>query len=278
MKILVYGDIGGHYWPFARSLSQHGIDLEHATFSDDTIVIQVGDLIHRGPDSDDCIEAVDEMLTKYPDQWIQLLGNHEGHHIGGPEFGDSRSHEMWSVRADLEEVLQRWYASGAAQLAVGLDSPTLGGETLITHAGLCAPLYERIVKAQGNQVGVGQLAAILNAQPVQRAFMPGIMLGVRDSIPGVAWAAAWAEVYASWLTWPRVPFHQIHGHSTVYYWNASSWGGTPKIIQECTEIDKKCRMSMTKIGGKRFIAIDQALGKEEPWFNVEPLIIDGEIL
>jgi hypothetical protein len=49
-------------------------------------VVQVGDLMHRGPDSPGVITLVDRALTRQPDQRVQPAGNHEALYLGLPQF------------------------------------------------------------------------------------------------------------------------------------------------------------------------------------------------
>ena len=77
----VVGDIGGHVDELHRELGRLGADPQTGRLPDDLTVVQVGDLVHRGPDSERVIALVDRYLREQPGQWVQLLGNHEAHYV-----------------------------------------------------------------------------------------------------------------------------------------------------------------------------------------------------
>jgi hypothetical protein len=86
MRIACFGDVGGHLEPFTSGLQALGADTDGGTLPDDLIVIQVGDLIRKGPDSDGVVTLVDRFRQHSTRQWVQLIGNHEAHYLGGPRF------------------------------------------------------------------------------------------------------------------------------------------------------------------------------------------------
>ena len=94
----------------------------------DLLVVQVGDLVHRGPDSAGVVALVERYLNEQPDQWIQLVGNHEAQYLAEPRFA-------WPERLDPTTVgsLRRWWSSGQLVVAVALSTPQ--ENFLLTHAG-----------------------------------------------------------------------------------------------------------------------------------------------
>lgn len=78
-------------------------------------MVQVGDLVHRGPDSNGVIRLVDGYLRNQPDHWIQLIGNHETVYLRSPAFA-------WPDRLRLRSArqLRRWWREGRAVVAVAL--------------------------------------------------------------------------------------------------------------------------------------------------------------
>lgn len=51
------------------------------------MICQVGDLIHKGPDSSAVVALVDQIIDSNPGRWVQLLGNHEAQYLsGGTQF------------------------------------------------------------------------------------------------------------------------------------------------------------------------------------------------
>ncbi|WP_258953386.1 metallophosphoesterase [Lentzea californiensis] len=67
------GVVGGHADQLRRALRELGAGL---------VVIQVGDLVDRGPDSLGVLHAVRERLGT---GWVQLVGNHEAQYLPGSE-------------------------------------------------------------------------------------------------------------------------------------------------------------------------------------------------
>ncbi len=122
-RLALIGDIGGHLQQLQEALWSLGVDNR---IPDDLIVIQVGDLVHKGPDSDAVVELVDGFLQDQPDRWVQLMGNHEACHLGADLF----AHDQ--VSPQTEATLQRWYDDGLLRLGVAVSSDL--GPILVTHA------------------------------------------------------------------------------------------------------------------------------------------------
>lgn len=286
MDILIYGDIGGHYEPFMESLARYGVDTEEAIVPEGTVIIQVGDLVHRGPQSEELVAWVDRAL-KNNDQgagtWIQLLGNHEGHHVGGPTFGENRDGKWhdFTLEEEAEKTLKRWWKSDLAHMAASVtrtdfDEPR---EVLVTHAGLTWHTWVGI----GEPFSARSAAVALNSQGSKWSFAPGWMLGGyyksrNGSVmpPSVAWASAAKEVYPSWEE-REATFDQVHGHSTIWHWTKSDWFVDYSIGAKTTR-DGERRFTRWENGnGHYFYSIDQALGSRPPEFPLEPLRMVGEV-
>ena len=103
-RVAVFGDVGGHAKQLRRALVALGAAPDTLTLPPDLTIVQVGDLIHRGPDSPGVIEIVRRMLDDQPRQWVQLAGNHEAQYLTPPKF-------HWPERlpqADLETLFEWW--------------------------------------------------------------------------------------------------------------------------------------------------------------------------
>jgi hypothetical protein len=98
----------------------------------DLVVIQVGDLVDRGPDSSGVLDVVARMLAEQPLQWIQLVGNHEAQYLPG----------------------------GALFWRDPLASAD-GDELLLTHAGLTLAGWQEL----GAPMSAAVAAAALNDRP-----------------------------------------------------------------------------------------------------------------
>jgi hypothetical protein len=273
--IAVFGDIGGHLDRFVDALEDLDVDVDGAALPDGLCVIQVGDLIHKGPDSDDVIDLVDRFLTNGA-AWIQLAGNHEAHHLGGPRF--------WGVQVSPSRVdtLRRWDRDeliGSAA-AVVTDS---GQQWLITHAGLVDGTWVDL----GAPGTAADAAAGLNdwwRRDRSRATRAGLMLG---GGPGPAWpddhvSVTWAEptweLYEGWMRLP-VPFHQIHGHASAYDWRRRRWTSSnleQLAAQHRASVNRRLHHTRVQFNGGTIVGIDAQYGRlaERP---LRPHLLTGTV-
>jgi Calcineurin-like phosphoesterase len=137
MRIAVIGDVGGHATPLRDELARLGARPD-GRLPEDLLVVQVGDLIHRGPDSAEVVDIVDFYLRTQPRQWIQLIGNHEVHYLRPPVF-------CWPDTLGRKHIriLNRWWQNGTAAVAAAVD--TAGESFLITHAGITAEFWTTVL-------------------------------------------------------------------------------------------------------------------------------------
>jgi len=268
----VLGDVGGHLWMLRRCLQELGADTARATVPDDLVVVQVGDLVHKGPDSAGVVALVDRMISGAPGQWIQLIGNHEGQEgLGGPHFWPESLSE--SAQADL----RRWVESDQARLAVALDTVEYG-PTLVTHAGLTREKWEVIGRPDRPEAAAAALNTELAAHP-DRAFAAGEWLGVKPRLPvGVAWASP-RELLGSWDMEP-LPFSQVHGHASPRHWTSDTWAtGLPRRTTARATVDPVKRHSdFLWPGGGHVVCVDPDFGADAASVPLIPLIVNGEVL
>jgi hypothetical protein len=161
----------------------------------DTVVIQVGDLIDRGPDSAGVLALVQQRLERSPRRWIQLIGNHESQYLGGAPF--------WPQRlADADaQLLATWWWTDRLRVAAAVRTAH-GEEFLITHAGLTVDAWREV----GGPVTAGTAADLLNTRPEDLLWHQR----------GPLWAEAGPQVYQSWLrSVEPMPFGQIHPLGTA---------------------------------------------------------------
>lgn len=218
MDVAVFGDVGGHATQFFNALSDLGVDFDNATIPEDLTIVQVGDLIHKGPDSDLIVEFVNAFLTNSPKQWVQLNGNHELQHCYGIPFFPCRCTD------DTVRTLRDWWQEGLLRMSAVIihnevndlfPKPT----TLITHAGVTQPIW-KISHAQDAQEW-SQWADDKAFYNLSR--QSGLMLGeARNFMAGPIWAHCIHEVYESWNN-TEMPFNQVHGHTAPYVWNRAQW-------------------------------------------------------
>jgi hypothetical protein len=271
-RIAVIGDVGGHMWMLRRCLQELGADTASGVIPDDLVVIQVGDLVHRGPDSTGVVALVDRMMAGSPGQWIQLIGNHEAQEgLGGPDFWQEAVTD--AVRADL----RRWSDDGQLRLAVALDTVEYG-PTLLTHAGLTRQKWVAI----GRPDDPAMVAAALNKEfgnDPELAFAAGEMLGVKPRLPvGVAWASP-RELLQSW-DMEQLPFSQVHGHASPRRWSTDTWadGLSRRVTARGTADPERRHCAFAWPDGEHIICVDPDYGADAAPVPLSPLIVNGEVL
>lgn len=238
-RIAVIGDVGGHREELEQELCHLGTGAD-GVLPEDLIVVQVGDLVHRGPDSDGVVRLVDHYLRRQPDHWIQLIGNHEAHYLRPPVF-------TWGEKLSRRSrrTVRRWWRNGTAHTAVAVR--TADEHFLITHAGVTEPFWRRHL---GGVSSVVDAAARLNAAAEESrtpVFDGGCILGGGTPNPSVGpiWADRMNELLPSWEG-HTMPFSQVHGHS----------GSHGPCDDGRTFYDAEQHHEVTSLDGGRIIGID----------------------
>lgn len=272
-EIYLFGDIGGHLDPFGEALEKIGADCLEGTLPEGVQVVQVGDLVHRGPHSDGVVKMVDRFITANPQKWHQLVGNHESMYVGGPEFGDPNGD--YCLFDETIETIQRWWRDGEMlrSLAVYSDEH---GDLLITHGGLSRSFWI----ALGSPSSIDSTMSRLENLHAAEFFAPGDMLGgyyltPQGPIPaGPVWASPQTEVYPTWQV-GSVPFGQVHGHSAIYNYWKGKWSVSDKMVEKI-EVKQSFRQTKAVFDGKPFFGIDPQLGSGDPHFPISPLKVIGQ--
>ncbi|MEV4512132.1 metallophosphoesterase [Dactylosporangium sp. NPDC049525] len=242
--IAVIGDVGGCAAQLAAALERLDAD------AGDTVVIQVGDLVDRGPDSSGVLDLVQLRIDTAPRRWIQLAGNHEAQYTGGMTFWPERLGD-----ADAER-LRSWWLRDRMRVAVAVRTAA-GEELLVTHAGLTVAAWREL----GGPVTAATAADLLNTRPEPLLWA--------DHGP------LWAEhVAASWLEEREpMPFSQVHGHSSIVDHYRRAWRCAERIRQRST-VDWAARHTTTRVSGARIIGVDPKHGRHgaPAW---APLLLPG---
>jgi hypothetical protein len=248
-RIVVIGDVGG----CADRLADAVVPL---AAEPDTVVVQVGDLVDRGPDSPGVLAFVGERLATAPHRWVQLIGNHEAQYLGARPF--------WpEPLADADaQLLRTWWLTDRLRVAAAVRTAD-GEELLVTHAGLTAAAWREL----DGPVTAATAADLLNTRP------EGLLFHDR----GPLWAEADTHLYPSWLQAAEpVPFGQIHGHSTIVHFGQRAWRCGERVRQRST-VDWDARHTFTRIGAARFIGVDPKHGRSgAPRWS--PLVFDDATL
>lgn len=278
-KHVIYGDIGGHYNEFIASLHDYGVDTDNYTIPKGTVIVQVGDLVHKGPDSEKIVIMVSAFANKYPEQWIQLIGNHELPYL-------SKQREFYSgARANkpTRKMIRELQSDKLLKSSYSFTD-SQGQDYLVTHAGLTETNYDNFSYRNGlDRPNASQIDSILNNTPLNDMLTAGMMMyGRPNQSASIFWAECASELYYSWLT-PEIvaPFHQIHGHSSVRQWgrNGIFRYSYPVWLTESLESDfenmhTKFTLNYPASNEKMaFHAIDHDLGTTSFIPKVCPLVI-----
>lgn len=253
-RVAVIGDIGGHADALRAELARLGVSGDGAgPLPADLFVVQVGDLIHRGPDSAGVVGLVDRHLAESPGRWIQLVGNHEAFYLRRRQFS-------WDERVSRPTAvtLRRWWSSGLMRPAAAIRA---GGEDLlVSHAGLTRGFWRDVLGAPTDVVAAADAINSLARRRGRALFKPGTMLGWRDPdhSAGPVWAAAGTEVAASW-SGRELPFSQVHGHSSAYNWQTGRWHLDDELRAAAVCDDEAKHVVITLPGG-RLVGIDPGHG------------------
>lgn len=260
-RVAVIGDVAGHLDALRAELARLGVDSGGA-LPPDLVVIQVGDLIHRGPDSEGVVSLVDGYLQSQPDQWVQLVGNHEAQYLREPAF-----HWPERIARDAIKTLRRWWASGQMRAAVALESPM--ESYLVTHAGLTEPFWRRTLTAPKDAADAADRINQLIGRDDDTLFRAGVLFG-RDAVAGPVWASAGAELVPSWLD-QELPFSQVHGHTSITDWESGRFRADTRV-GALTVLDEEAKHVTTTLTGGRIIGVDPGHGdRAQPvWRAWEP--------
>lgn len=276
--VAVFGDVGGHRQEFERALSNLGCDPEAGTIPDHLTVIQLGDLVHRGPDSPGCVGVAERFRLRSPDRYIQLLGNHEAHEIGGPQMVGF-DNEITDYDRD---TIGFWWWTGWMRTAACITD-TLGNKMVVTHGGI-SPWFFELLGTDDADEFVSRLNRLGRVAP-EAVTHPGVMLsgtGTDAYRVGPVWAEAVREVYLPWMTVGEPPFGQIHGHSSFVRWTSSSRDVVrferhiPTDVAAKMRVDQQERHTFLDIDGHSFIGIDPRHGRS-PASTWGPLIVGGSV-
>jgi hypothetical protein len=263
-RVAVIGDVAGHIDELRTELRRLGADSATGRLPADLTVIQVGDLVHRGPASDAVVALVDGYLTHQPDRWVQLVGNHEAHYLRDPVF-----HWPERISTRSRDTLRRWWAEGQMRVAswVRDDSRANGESFLITHAGVTAGFWRTALTVTGSaEHAATRINALIGAND-GALFRAGTLLHGRRRARSVGpvWAQTATELLPSWLA-TTLPFSQIHGHDSIFDWQRRRFR-VAEDLARLTVVDEEAKHETTVLPGGRIIGVDPGHGSQprQPW-------------
>jgi hypothetical protein len=290
-RVAVIGDIAGHIDELTLILTGLGVDTTAGIIPSDLHIVQVGDLIHRGPDSPGVINLIERIRQTSGEQWTQLIGNHEAQYVRTPAF---RWHEVLPDAS--ADILRDWWASGWMTVATSISTggqeiratggsrvPVGHGDLLVTHAGLTAGRWGRL----GSPASGKDTAAAVNDDARSWApddwvgvWSPGVMLtGKPDMAAGCVWAASDSELARSWVQYaaraPLPTFHQAHGHSRPAWRSRAGLQWSPAIreidrAQLHRRFDEDTRISRLLVLPAGAMPVQDALGQAMALWGTDP--------
>lgn len=258
-RVAAVGDVGGHADQLRQALNWLGAD-GGGRLPPDLVVIQVGDLVDRGPDSSGVLDIVERLLDEQPLQWIQLLGNHESQYLPGAAV-------FWPDPLGEEGVarLRGWWADERVRVAAAVRTAD-GDELLVTHAGLTLSGWQEL----GEPRSAVLAAELLNECP-ELIWRTGEH--ARDDGAGPLWAESGAALHEPWMAYRGVvPFGQLHGHSTIVRFADQRWRCTGRVRQRAA-VDWHARHVRVRVGGRLFIGVDPGHGRTGA-AHWQPLVFD----
>ena len=142
---IVVGDIHGEFNGLARILRQAGlIDSCQNWTGADTILVQTGDVIDRGPRSWDCVRLLrnlQEQATAAGGRVIRLCGNHETMLLQNPHNSYANFTEPERLATELRKEIRQ------GKVQAGYTD----GTWLFTHAGLRSVIRSALLSELGTE-------------------------------------------------------------------------------------------------------------------------------
>lgn len=259
-RVAVIGDLAGHLEELRAELLRLGAEVGTGRLPPDLVVVQLGDLVHRGPASDGVVALIDRYLTSQPRQWIQLVGNHEAHYLRRAVFD-------WPERIASEsaDTLRRWWADGQMRAAAVVRSDS--ESFLVTHAGLTVDFWRDVLGAPDRAEAAAIRINALIGSREDVLFSAGEMLHGRrkNQLAGPLWAATATELVPGWLT-ETMPFSQIHGHASIFDWQDRIYRASDAVTR-LTSVDEDAKHETIRLEGGRIIGVDPGHGEQprRPW-------------
>lgn len=259
-KTIILSDISGYLTVTDEKLSQHGVSIREGIVPKNTLLILNGDLVHRGPESEEVLECVDKII--HQPNVIVTIGNHDALYLGKAGF-------QWNENVpNASQTYTQWWNDGTMIPACGLRTRT--GDYLVTHAGLSHQLW---VHMGSPRTMDKTLSGLMNCVNDGSFFNMGEMIGHHSLCPGPIWCSA-RELLSSWNQNPEIqevaPFHQVFGHSSPYDWTWKRWWVQSNELKNRTTLFPKLRQSVSIVAGVQFISTDPGHSTRpapswEPW-------------
>jgi len=264
--VYIAGDASGHAQILEHWIRSIGGDPDRGWLPPGVVFIHTGDLVHKGPESDRCVSIADRLINRWPDRFISIWGNHDAAYVDGAPSVQGRR-LVKPVKAATAATLRSWWECGRLPMAVAVDTPR--EQWLITHAGLTTGYWRQLGEPDHRTC-----ARILNnmvGTRAHRAFRPGVLIHGRvSSDAGPCWAETGRELLQPWFEHAdsagRVPFSQIHGHSSVVqdYDDMQPWPHIADWVIKRVYVDRVNRRYTAQIDDQQFIGVDWLMFDHPP--------------
>jgi hypothetical protein len=212
---VVLGDLHGSLVAFRTILARAGLVEGESWRGGRAILVQLGDVIDRGPDSIETYAYLADLqgrAKKGKGRVVRLLGNHEVSLLEG-DFSLADFPEPETLAARIrEDVLARRVQAAYSHAG-----------WFFTHAGVHHGLLQRLRTEMGKRFTLLRLAEHLNQKLVTAAetgsysdqiFAVGVGRGGEDDRGGIFWADFDLEMVSP----RRAPtMHQVFGHTPEGY-------------------------------------------------------------
>jgi hypothetical protein len=148
---------------------------------------------------------------------------------------------------------------------------------LVTHAGLTQGFWRHFLGMPGDGVDAARaLNRLIGSLHEKWLFRTGVMVTESvDRSAGPMWASAPDELIPSWREAAlQMPFHQVHGHSSLVDWDTGRHLGLPDRIGPFTE-DPVRRHGTSTVGDRHIVGIDPGHGRRPAptwgrWYSTTP--------
>ncbi|MGB2578496.1 hypothetical protein AAIR98_000415 [Elusimicrobium simillimum] len=211
---IIVGDVHGHYDELVLILrSAELIDAKLRWCGGASTLIQMGDLIDKGPQSDQVYQLTDALQGQAAlagGEVVRIIGNHELELI----MGNFVISELGRTAAQhYQEDLIKCVLNGKFKAAYHKHG------LLFTHAGVCGKLLN-VFKMQLGALSEAKVATLINSiftNCVKHGFYKhpifniSISRGGRDKYGGIFWE----DLQDLYLSFPRSPLKQVVGHTMV---------------------------------------------------------------
>jgi hypothetical protein len=269
MRVAVLGDVAGHLGELRDELTRLGVGAD-GRLPEDLRIIQVGDLVHRGPDSEGVVDLVDRILAAQPEHWTQLVGNHEMCYLREPQF-------CWNDRLSWRAArkVRRWWRGDVAQVATSVR--TDNESFLVTHAGITETFWREVLGGPETAEQTARLINELAREGAKAVFRGGRILHGCGPEPktGPLWTDCATELIPGWES-QFLPFSQIYGHSSMVNWKNSKPHNGIENPKMRVRIDIEAKHEQFLLPGGRLVGIDPGHGAYPvlPWRAFE-IMTDG---